>query len=66
MSTIDLRKLEGTLLIDFADALDCFWNAAISEAHNRQAGIDTACIMAAGMNAVARRLREIGEDKVTT
>lgn len=43
-----------------ADALDCFWNAAIGEAHNRQsaAAMDTASVMATGFAAVAARLRE--------
>lgn len=43
-----------------ADALGCFWNAAIGEAHNRQssAAIDAASVMAVGLAAVASRLAE--------
>lgn len=43
---------------DLADALECFWNAAIGEAHTRQGGMDTASIMAVGIAAVATRLKE--------
>lgn len=43
---------------DLADALDCFWNAAIGEAHDRQAGMDVASIFASGVNAVSIRLKE--------
>ena len=43
---------------DLADSLDCFWNAAIGEAHNRQAGMDVASILAEGINAVSIRLKE--------
>lgn len=43
---------------DLADALDCFWNAAIGEAHTRQAGMDVASILAEGINAVSIRLKE--------
>lgn len=46
------------------DALGCFWNAAIGEAHNRQsaAAMDTAAVVAEGISAVANRLREISDD----
>ena len=47
--------LTGAVL---ADALGCFWNAAIGEAHNRQGGMDVASIMAVGIAAIATRLTE--------
>lgn len=42
------------------DALDCFWNAAIGSAHERQSGsaMDLASVLAEGVAAVAQRLRE--------
>lgn len=42
-----------------ADALDCFWNAAIGHAHNAQStlAMDTAGSMAEGFAAIANRLR---------
>lgn len=45
-----------------ADALNCFWNAAIGDAHNRQSStaMDAASVMAEGLAAVAARLNEIG------
>lgn len=45
--------------LDLADALSCFWNAAIGAAHERQEGFDTANIMVSGFSAVEQRLREI-------
>lgn len=56
-----------------ADALGCFWNAAIGEAHNRQSPVamDVASVMAEGINAIAVRLREtaalasMGDDGLT-
>lgn len=50
--------LTGAVL---ADALGCFWNAAIGEAHTRQGGMDVASIMAVGIAAVAARLTEDGK-----
>lgn len=50
-----------------ADALGCFWNAAIGEAHNR-GGYDAmtfAAIMATGMQAIEARLREHATSNVT-
>lgn len=46
-----------------ADALGCFWNAAIGEAHNRQSGVamDVACVMAEGFRAVEQRLHEFSQ-----
>ncbi len=44
---------------DLAEALDCFWNAAIGAAHREQAGMSFASIMAEGLAAVAERLREL-------
>ncbi len=41
-----------------ADALSCFWNAALSEARNQQEGFPIASIMACGFAAVEIRLRE--------
>lgn len=45
-----------------SDALDCFWNAAIGDAHNRQSStaMDAASVMAEGIAAVSNRLKEIG------
>lgn len=42
-----------------ADALNCFWNEAIGEAHQRQTAMsmDVATVMATGLAAVARRLQ---------
>lgn len=43
-----------------ADALECFWNAALGEARNHDgATMANAAVMAEGMNAIARRLREL-------
>ena len=44
---------------DLADALGCFWNAAIGEAHRQQDGHMTASILATGIAAVAQRLEEL-------
>jgi hypothetical protein len=44
---------------DLADALGCFWNAAIGEAHTQQEGMPFAAIMAGGVAAVQTRLQEI-------
>lgn len=44
---------------DLAEALSCFWNAAIGESHRQQDGITFAAIMAEGMAAVEHRLRDI-------
>ncbi len=46
---------------DLAEALSCFWNAAIGDAHNRQDSTAFAVIgaMAEGIAAVERRLREL-------
>lgn len=42
-----------------ADALDAFWNASVSEGHNRgETAIDCASVMAEGIAAVARQLRQ--------
>lgn len=43
---------------DLADALGCFWNAAIGAAHNQQEGMPFASIMAEGVAAVAQQLNE--------
>lgn len=58
--TGDLRP-EALRAADLADALDCFWNAAIGHAKDSQDGttIATACAMAEGFAAVAARLRAI-------
>lgn len=52
--------LEGTTIEILVDALGCFWNAAIGEAHNRQSSVamDCAAVMAEGVAAVACRLDE--------
>ena len=41
------------------DAIECFWNAAISEAHARQStgAMDVASVSAVGMAAIAARLK---------
>lgn len=44
---------------DLAEALECFWNAAIGDCHNRQDGIGTIGPMAEGFAAIANRLREL-------
>ena len=46
-----------------ADALGCFWNAAIGDAQMRQSttALDAASVMAVGLSAVATRLEEIGQ-----
>lgn len=44
---------------DLADALDCFWNAAIG--HSRESGSNPVASVAVGLDAVAKRLREIDE-----
>lgn len=41
-----------------ADAIGCFWNAAIGEAKIRPEGVAFACIMAEGMAAIQTRLEE--------
>lgn len=43
---------------DLADALGCFWNAALGEATRQQEGHAFASIMAEGFRAVAARLEE--------
>lgn len=43
---------------NLADALSCFWNAAIGEAHNQRSDMPVASIMAEGFAAIERRLRE--------
>jgi hypothetical protein len=41
------------------DALGCFWNAALGEAHQRQEGFAFASIMATGVEAIRARLEEL-------
>lgn len=43
-----------------ADAIDCFWNAALGAAHERQSEVaaDLASVMVQGFAAIATRLRE--------
>lgn len=50
---------------ELADALGCFWNAAIGAAHERQSAtaMDAASVMAEGFAAVAVRLTEVGGKK---
>lgn len=45
---------------DLADALGCFWNAAINHAHSRESmvAMDVSSVMAEGISAVAQRLNE--------
>jgi len=51
-----VQPLTGSAL---ADALDCFWNAGIGEAHQRRSAeaMDVATVMAVGIAAVANRLK---------
>ena len=44
---------------ELADALGCFWNAAIGAAHRQQEGMAFASIMVEGIAAVGTRLQEI-------
>lgn len=46
---------------DLADALGCFWNAALGEAQQQQEGFAIASIVATGFAAVQNRLIEIAE-----
>ena len=50
---------------DLSDALGCFWNAAIGDAHAQQEGHVFASIMATGIAAVQQRLSEIEAAKTT-
>jgi hypothetical protein len=45
---------------DLRDALDCFWNAAIGEAHHKQdsTAFAVASIMASGIQAISNSLKE--------
>ncbi|WP_378952253.1 hypothetical protein [Mesorhizobium sp. ANAO-SY3R2] len=58
MQTTSVAPLTATHL---AEALGCFWNAAIGEAHNKQDSTAFAVIgsMAEGVAAIERQLREI-------
>lgn len=49
---------------ELAEALSCFWNAAINGAHDRQDSTAFAVVgsMAEGISAVEQRLRELGAD----
>lgn len=47
-----------------ADALGCFWNAALQAAHDRQEGHTFAPIMVEGVSAVQNRLTEIANANV--
>ncbi|QSY98590.1 hypothetical protein J2J97_32315 (plasmid) [Rhizobium bangladeshense] len=64
-SVIDLRhkaaKANDVLTkTDLRDALDCFWNAALGEAHRRQdsTAFSVASVMAEGIQAIANSLKE--------
>lgn len=46
-----------------ADALDCFWNAAIGSAQNSQEGMATASAMAEGFAAVSLHLKEYARER---
>lgn len=46
---------------DLADAFAAAWNAAIGTAHERQAGMDTACVVASAFGAVAAQLTEVAD-----
>jgi len=45
---------------EIADALDCFWNAGIGEAHNQQdsTAMATVSAIAVGLAAISTRLKE--------
>lgn len=64
---VELQDAERAVLLHIADALDCFWNAAIGEAHNRQssAAMDTASVMAEGLAAISTRLKERAAQTMT-
>lgn len=51
-----------------AEAFECFWNAAIGEAHNQQdsTALAVSACMATGFAAIANRLREFGADEPKT
>lgn len=53
-------EVERMGLLEIADALDCFWNAAIGAAHERQSStaMDVASVMAEGIAAISTRLKE--------
>lgn len=52
------RPLTASML---ADVFGCVWNAAVGEAHTRQAGMDEACIIASAFQAMAVRIQEISK-----
>lgn len=56
---VSTKTQEPLTAAQLADALGCFWNASIGEAHRQQEGITTASIMATGFAAVQQRLEEI-------
>ena len=60
--TDERRELEPCPLTAeaLADALSCFWNAAIGEAHNKQdaTAFAVASVMAEGFAAIEQRLKE--------
>lgn len=58
-ATHELTAMKALTAEDLAEALECFWNAAIGEAHQQQEGMATASMMATGLSAVALRLREL-------
>ncbi len=53
--------VRGVTAAELADALGCFWNAAIGEGHRQQdsEAFAVASVMAEGIAAIQRRLEEI-------
>jgi hypothetical protein len=53
------------LILVIAEALDCFWNAAIGAAHARGDfdAMSTATVVSQGVAAVSARLREIAAER---
>ena len=58
------RRMTALTAGQLADALGCFWNAALQAAHERQEGGAFASIMVEGIAAVQNRLTEIANANV--
>lgn len=55
----------AAIMLAIAEALDCYWNAAIGAAHDR-GGFETmsiATVTVTGISAIATRLRELAADQ---
>lgn len=62
--SVSLSRKQPLTASELADALSCFWNAAIGHAHTlgSTSAMDTACVVSTGFAAVQARLSEFSQE----